>query len=159
MQEANLELPEAPVLFAKPRTALNDPFPSAIVIPEIAQDGTADYEAELCVVIGKSGRDIQEADALDHVLGYTASNDVSARKLQLLTSQWCFSKGFDASCPIGMILSRERLDLEPDVDVFRAHSSCTKCDARPTAVECKINPQWRDSPRRNYKVKSLYFQK
>lgn len=99
-----MQLPKAPILFTKPRTALNDPFPSAIVIPKIAQDGTSDYEAELCVVIGKSGRDIKETDALDHVLGYTVSNDVSSRNLQLLTTQWCFSKGFDASCPIGEAL-------------------------------------------------------
>lgn len=96
-----MQLPKAPILFTKPRTALSDPHPSAIAIPKCVQDGTSDYEAELCVVIGKSGRDIKEADALDHVLGYTASNDISARTLQLLTTQWSFSKGLDASCPIG----------------------------------------------------------
>lgn len=56
------------------------------------------------MVIGKTGRDITEEDALDHVLGYTASNDVSARTLQLLTAQWSFSKGLDNSCPIGPVL-------------------------------------------------------
>ena len=86
-----MQLPKASILFTKPRTALNDPYPSAVVIPKCAQDGTSDYEAELCVVIGKSGRDIKEADALDYVLGYTASNDVSAKTLQHLTPQWCFS--------------------------------------------------------------------
>jgi 2-keto-4-pentenoate hydratase/2-oxohepta-3-ene-1,7-dioic acid hydratase in catechol pathway len=100
-QEANLPLPAAPILFTKPRTALSDPYPAAINIPKCAQDGTSDYEAELCFVIGKSGRDISEEDALDYVLGYTASNDVSARTLQLLTAQWSFSKGLDGSCPIG----------------------------------------------------------
>lgn len=61
----------------------------------------SDYEAELCLVIGKTGRDIPEEEALDYVLGYTASNDVSARTLQLITAQWSFSKGLDGSCPIG----------------------------------------------------------
>ena len=96
-----MQLPKAPILFTKPRTALADPFPGAITIPRCAQDNTSDYEAELCVVIGKTGRDIKESEALDYVLGYTASNDVSARTMQMLTTQWCFSKGLDASCPIG----------------------------------------------------------
>ena len=52
-------------------------------------------------MIGKTGRDISEEDALDYVLGYTASNDVSARDLQMITPQWSFSKGLDGSCPIG----------------------------------------------------------
>ena len=99
-----MALPAAPILFTKPRTALTDPYPSAIPIPKCAQDGTSDYEAELCVVIGKPGRDISEADALEHVLGYTCSNDVSARTLQMTTSQWGFSKGLDGSCPLGPVL-------------------------------------------------------
>ena len=101
IQEANMALPKAPILFTKPRTALADPFPGVINIPKCAQDGTSDYEAELCVVIGKSGRDIPEEKALDYVLGYTASNDVSARTMQMLTTQWSFSKGLDSSCPLG----------------------------------------------------------
>src|SRR6202000_3542968 len=96
-----MALPKAPVLFTKPRTALADPYPSAIPVPKAAQDGTSDYEADLCVVIGKSGRDIPEDKALDYVLGYSCSNDVSARTMQMLTSQWSFSKGLDGSCPIG----------------------------------------------------------
>ena len=52
-------------------------------------------------MIGKDGRDIPEEEALEYVLGYTASNDVSARELQMLTTQWSFSKGLDGSCPIG----------------------------------------------------------
>jgi 2-keto-4-pentenoate hydratase/2-oxohepta-3-ene-1,7-dioic acid hydratase in catechol pathway len=96
-----MALPKAPILFTKPRTALADPYPAVIPIPKCAQDGTSDYEAELCVVIGKSGRNIPEERALDYVLGYTASNDVSARTLQMLTTQWSFSKGLDGSCPVG----------------------------------------------------------
>ncbi|KAJ9485497.1 hypothetical protein VN97_g7860 [Penicillium thymicola] len=103
-QEANLPLPKAPILFTKPRTALAGPYPAAINVPKCAQDDTSDYEAELCLVIGKTGRDIPEEEALDYVLGYTASNDVSARTLQLITAQWSFSKGLDGSCPIGPVL-------------------------------------------------------
>ncbi|GLA01281.1 hypothetical protein AnigIFM60653_011530 [Aspergillus niger] len=103
-KEANLSLPSAPTIFSKPRTALNGPYPATINIPKCAQDETSDYEAELCFVIGKTGRDIPESEALDYVLGYTASNDVSARGLQFVTSQWGFSKGLDGSCPIGPVL-------------------------------------------------------
>ena len=100
-KECNLELPKAPIVFTKPRCALSGPYPGSINVPKCAQDGTSDYEAELCVVIGKTGRDIPEDKALDHILGYTASNDVSARGLQRANPQWSFSKGLDGSCPIG----------------------------------------------------------
>jgi dihydroxyacetone synthase len=92
-REANMPIPDVPVLFIKPRTALNGPSPAQIPIPRISQDGTADYEAELSFVISKTGRDIPEDEASDYVLGYTASNDVSARAQQFKNSQWCFSKG------------------------------------------------------------------
>lgn len=104
MEECNLELPKAPILFTKPRSALSGPYPAPINIPKCAQDGTSDYEAELCVVIGKTGRDIPEEKALDHVLGYTASNDISARGFQRVNAQWSFSKGLDGSCPIGWFI-------------------------------------------------------
>ena len=64
----------------------------------------ADYESELAIVIGKPAKDVSEENALDYVLGYTAANDVSSRKLQKSLGQWCFSKGFDGSCPIGPVL-------------------------------------------------------
>jgi len=102
--EANLPLPAAAEVFTKPRYALADPYPAAVTIPLVAQDGTSDYEAELCLVIGKTGRDISEEDAYDYILGYTASNDISARTIQLSTKQWSLSKGFDNSCPIGPVL-------------------------------------------------------
>ncbi|KAG6103233.1 hypothetical protein E4U31_002955 [Claviceps sp. LM219 group G6] len=102
--EANLPIPDVPVLFIKPRTALSGPYPAAIPIPRLAQDGTSDYEAELCFVMGKSGRDIPEEHAMEYVLGFTAGNDVSARTQQFQNSQWCFSKGFDGSCPLGPVL-------------------------------------------------------
>ncbi|KAI9757730.1 MAG: hypothetical protein M4579_003355 [Chaenotheca gracillima] len=112
-EEANLPLPKAPILFTKPRTALADPHPAVINVPKCAQDGTSDYEAELCVVIGKAGRDISRENALDHVLGYTASNDVSARTLQMTTTQWSFSKGLDGSCPIGPVLVAPSVIKDP----------------------------------------------
>jgi 2-keto-4-pentenoate hydratase/2-oxohepta-3-ene-1,7-dioic acid hydratase in catechol pathway len=94
-------LPKAPILFIKPRPALANPFPAPIRIPKCAQDETSDYEAELCLIIGKDGREISEDTALGYVLGYIASNDVSARSFQRIISQCSFSKGLDGSCPIG----------------------------------------------------------
>jgi 2-keto-4-pentenoate hydratase/2-oxohepta-3-ene-1,7-dioic acid hydratase in catechol pathway len=88
-----MPIPNDPVLFIKPRTAVNGPFPAKVNVPAPAQDGTSDYEAELSLIISKDGRDIEEKDAMDYVLGFTCSNDVSARKTQFLNSQWCFSKG------------------------------------------------------------------
>lgn len=86
----------------KPNSALGDPWPAPTVIPKITQaDDCGDYESELAVVIGKQAKNVSESDAMDHVLGYTAANDVSSRTSQLNQSQWSFSKGFDGSCPLG----------------------------------------------------------
>ena len=102
-KEMSLPLPDVPTLFIKPSAALADPFPAPTVLPKITQkDGTGDYESEMVIVIGKDAKDVPESEALDYVLGYTAANDVSSRTSQMNQSQWCFSKGFDGSCPIGM---------------------------------------------------------
>jgi 2-keto-4-pentenoate hydratase/2-oxohepta-3-ene-1,7-dioic acid hydratase in catechol pathway len=95
-REANMPIPNDSVLFIKPRTAINGPYPAKVNVPQIAQDGTSDYESELSLVISKNGRDIDEKDAMDYVLGYTCSNDISAKQTQFLNSQWSFSKGTEA---------------------------------------------------------------
>lgn len=112
-QESNSELPKAPILFTKPRTSIGGPFPAVLPIPKVAQDGTSDYEAELCIVLGKTGRNIPEERALDYVLGYTCSNDVSARTAQMITSQWCYSKGLDGACPLGPVLVTQDVIGDP----------------------------------------------
>src|SRR5262249_60894317 len=60
-----------------------------------------DYECELAIVIGKGGRHIAEAEALQHVFGYTLFNDVSVRDFQRKTSQWTPGKNFDGTGPLG----------------------------------------------------------
>lgn len=148
-----MALPKAPVLFTKPRTALADPYPAAIPIPKCAQDGTSDYEAELCVVIGKSGRNIPEEKALDYVLGYTASNDVSARTLQMLTTQWSFSKGLDGSCPVGRSQT-----APPSVFHYllcRARSRLAKNYHRPSDAVSQGDIQWPDGPGRQHQVSQI----
>lgn len=99
----SLPIPDVPTLFIKPSTALADPFPAPTVLPKITQkDSTGDYESEMVIVIGRDAKDVPESEALEYVLGYTAANDVSSRTSQMNQSQWCFSKGFDGACPIGM---------------------------------------------------------
>ncbi|OGM47700.1 fumarylacetoacetate hydrolase [Aspergillus bombycis] len=141
-KEANMTLPKAPILFTKPRTSLVGPFPAAINIPKCAQDGTSDYEAELCVVLGKSGRDIPEEDALDYVLGYTACNDVSARTLQMTTTQWSFSKGLDGSCPIGPVLVAPSVIKDPQALYIQAiHNKTTVQDGHTKDMIFSIKKQ------------------
>jgi len=92
------QVPEEPVIFMKPTSTLIGPGETI----EIAHPGNrTDYEAELVVVIGKSARDVAEADALSYVLGYTAGNDVSDRYLQKKDGQWIRAKGFHTYCPLG----------------------------------------------------------
>ncbi|KAL9075373.1 MAG: hypothetical protein Q9161_001750 [Pseudevernia consocians] len=112
-KEANMPIPSSPVLFIKPRAALCGPYPQKISVPKLCQDGTSDYEAELTLVIGKTGRDIPKEKALEYVLGYTCGNDVSARTQQFSSSQWSFSKGFDSSAPIGPVLVAQEHVSDP----------------------------------------------
>src|ERR1700761_7698257 len=98
----------------KPDTSLGDPWPAPTVLPKITQlDDCGDYESELGVVIGKSAKNVSEADAMSHVLGYTACNDISSRTSQFAQSQWSFSKGFDGACPIGPVLVSPSLISDP----------------------------------------------
>ncbi len=70
-----------------------------------------DYEAELAVVIGTGGRDITRADAMKHVYGYVAVNDVTARDVQMRHQQWDLGKSFDTFCPMGpWIVTADELD-------------------------------------------------
>lgn len=94
--------PEAPVVFTKPASSVIGP---GATIPRHANvTSQLDYEAELGVVIGKSGRGIKRADAMDHVFGYTVINDFTARDLQKLHRQWFIGKSLDGFCPMGPYL-------------------------------------------------------
>ncbi|EXJ63543.1 uncharacterized protein A1O5_11304 [Cladophialophora psammophila CBS 110553] len=125
-KEANMPIPDVPVLFIKPRTSLNGPYPAKINIPKIAQDDTADYEAELTFILSKDGRDIPESDAMDYVLGYTCGNDVSARTQQLKNSQWNFGKGMDGSAPIGPVLVSPKAIPNPHgLNIVATHNANT----------------------------------
>jgi len=105
-RETGKELPRYPVVFMKPTTAVTDPD-VPIPLPKCCTRGPeVDFEAELAVVIGRAAKDVSEAHALSHVLGYTAANDISARKWQKHAGggQWIRGKSFDGFCPLGPVL-------------------------------------------------------
>lgn len=102
-EESGMQLPSAPVIFIKATTSLTGPG-MPIILPESAPN-EVDYECELVIIIGKTARNVPEADALDYVFGYTCGNDVSARDCQLkLDAQWARGKSFDTFCPIGPVI-------------------------------------------------------
>jgi 2-keto-4-pentenoate hydratase/2-oxohepta-3-ene-1,7-dioic acid hydratase in catechol pathway len=96
--ESGLELPKAPLLFAKFANTLCADG-DTVVVP--AGVGHLDAEAELAVVIGDYTHHVSEADALAHVAGYTCANDLSARDAQFGDGQWFRGKGLDGFCPVG----------------------------------------------------------
>ncbi len=107
-EEQGSDLPTAPLLFAKWSNTLIGPGEPIVLPPESSQ---VDYEAELGVVIGRTGRRVAERDALDHVRGYVCVNDVSARDLQFADGQWTRGKSPDTFCPVGpRLVPREEVD-------------------------------------------------
>ncbi|KAJ3458980.1 hypothetical protein MRS44_015053 [Fusarium solani] len=103
--EVQMDIPSTPTVFLKPATAIGDPWPAPTILPKLTQlDDCGDYESELAVIIGKTAKNVSEAEALDYILGYTAANDISSRTSQLNQSQWSFSKGFDGACPLGPVV-------------------------------------------------------
>jgi 2-keto-4-pentenoate hydratase/2-oxohepta-3-ene-1,7-dioic acid hydratase in catechol pathway len=101
-------IPERPVLFMKPPSAVQDPG-RPIELPVALPSESVDYEGELAVVIGRRCKNVSASEALAAVLGYTCANDVSARDWQkrpeLGGSQWCRGKSFDTFCPLGPLLA------------------------------------------------------
>src|SRR5262245_13899233 len=96
--EMHKPLPEEPLVFAKlPTTVIGADDP--IRLPQWA--GRIDHEAELAVVIGRRATNVKAAHAMDHVLGLTCLNDVTARELQTKDVQYTRAKGFDTFSPIG----------------------------------------------------------
>jgi len=116
------ELPEYPTFFDKPTTTVIGPHDDIPFDPNFSEK--IDYEAELAVVIGRSGRSIPAGEAMDHVFGYTAANDVTARDVQRRHGgQWLKGKGMDGSCPLGpWIVTADEI---PDVQNLQ--------------VQCRVN--------------------
>jgi 2-keto-4-pentenoate hydratase/2-oxohepta-3-ene-1,7-dioic acid hydratase in catechol pathway len=125
-EETGSAIPQNPMLFIKSSNTLNDPG-APIVLPK--NSAMVDYEAELCVVIGKTAKHVREEEALDYVFGYTCANDVSARDWQrdksLGGGQFARGKSFDTFCPLGpWIVTRDQI-----------------ADPNALRVRCQINDQ------------------
>ena len=119
-------IPKHPIIFSKvPETVIAGGAP-VVIDPEVST--AIDYEAELAVIIGKPGRSIRPEDAFDHVWGYTAVNDVTARDLQSRHSQWLVGKSQDTFCPMGpWAVTRDEIDIAD------------------TGIRCLINGEVRQS--------------
>lgn len=114
-------LPAAPVFFTKAPTTMNGPFDDIPVDRSVTNQ--VDWEVELGVVIGTSGKNISRADALSHVFGYTVINDISARELQATHMQWFKGKSLDGTCPMGPVIVT--------ADEFG--------DPQTKALQCRVN--------------------
>jgi 2-keto-4-pentenoate hydratase/2-oxohepta-3-ene-1,7-dioic acid hydratase in catechol pathway len=113
--ESRSEVPAVPTIFNKfPNVVIGPGDP--IVLPKASRK--PDYEAELAFVIGKGGRNISADRALEHVLGYTIVNDVTARDYQTATTQWLMGKTFDTFCPMGpWIVTADEIGDPHDLDI------------------------------------------
>jgi 2-keto-4-pentenoate hydratase/2-oxohepta-3-ene-1,7-dioic acid hydratase in catechol pathway len=124
-EELGNEVPEEPLIFLKPSTAVVGPGDP---VPLPSQSRRVDHEAELAVVIGRVCRGVTEEEAPKFVLGYTCGNDVTARDLQERDDQWTRAKGFDGFCPLG-----------PWVE--------TELDPSDLEVVCRVNGEVRQTGR------------
>jgi len=104
-------MPEHPVIFTKAPTSVIGPDESIILAND--PTGTADYEGEMAVVIGRTARDVSPDEGLDHIFGWTIVNDVTARELQKRHVQWFVGKSPDTFCPIGPVITT--VDELPDI--------------------------------------------
>jgi len=120
-REHQAEVPEVPLIFLKPPSALIANGDTIILPPQSQQ---VEHEAELVAVVGRGGRYITAEEAKKHILGYTAGNDITARDLQKKDGQWTRSKGFDTFCPLG-----------PWID--------TDFDPSDAIITCRVNGQMR----------------
>jgi len=96
--EMNSALPDEPIIFLKPNTAVIGPE-ETIQWPRMAD--RIDFEGELAIVIGRICKDVPVERYSDVIFGYTIANDVTARNLQTKDGQWTRAKGFDTFCPLG----------------------------------------------------------
>ena len=129
--EANMPVPEEPILFAKATSCIVGPNDDVIIPPGSEK---TDWEVELGIVIGKEAKYVSETDALDHVAGYCVVNDVSERAYQLEhAGQWIKGKSADTFGPIGpwLVTKDEVADVQNlamwlEVDGHRYQDGSTK---------------------------------
>ncbi|MFA5028209.1 MAG: fumarylacetoacetate hydrolase family protein [Candidatus Methylomirabilota bacterium] len=137
VRQTGLDHPKHPVFFSKAPTAVTGPFDPIPFDPAVST--RIDWEVELAVVIGRAGKNIQEADAFAHVFGYTVVNDVSARDLQRRHGgQWMKGKSLDGSCPMGPWIATAD-EVNPDaLRVITRVNGVVKQDASTRQIFFKI---------------------
>ena len=126
-EEMGLPIPEQPVIFLKPPSAILEPGGT---IPYPMMTHRIDYEAELAVVIGKTAKGVRQDTALDYVLGYTCINDVTARDLQKMDGQWTLAKSFDGFAPFGPWIET---DIDPGDLLVEAYLNGERKQSSSTA--------------------------
>ena len=130
--ESGMAIPETPMIFAKFPSSLVGPG-AAIVLPEDSNE--IDWEVELALVIGSPARHVSESDALDFVLGYTVSVDVSARDLQISDGQFVRAKSYDTFCPVGpWIVTADELGDAGDLGIGLTVNRETLQDSRTSEL-------------------------
>jgi 2-keto-4-pentenoate hydratase/2-oxohepta-3-ene-1,7-dioic acid hydratase in catechol pathway len=139
--EANEKLPWVPILFNKYNNALA-PHNCTIKLPPKEVSYKFDYETELLIVIGKTARNVSEADALNYVAGYCTSQDFSARDLQLETPsvQWMVGKTLDSFGPIGPYFVSADVVGDPNNLTIETHVNGEKRQSSNTSFMI-FNPQ------------------
>jgi len=117
--------PEYPVFFTKAPTTVNSPYGNIIIDPQVSVE--IDWEVELAVIIGNGGKNISEEDAMSHVFGYTALNDVTARDLQSRHKQFFKGKSIDGYCPMGpWIVTADEIEDPQQLEVRLRVNGITK---------------------------------
>ncbi|MFI6447204.1 fumarylacetoacetate hydrolase family protein [Kitasatospora sp. NPDC050543] len=121
------ELPDRPVLFSKPATAVTGPGQPILHNGDLTSQ--LDWECELAVVIGRTAFRVREEDAWDHIFGYSIINDISARD-QRRSGQWFFSKGQDSYAPFGpAVVTADELADPLDLKLSLQVNGVTKQDS------------------------------
>ena len=134
---ADFKIPDHPVFFSKSTTAVNGPYATIPYDPAITE--TLDWEVELGVIIGKRGKNISEADAMQHVFGYTVINDVTVRDIQSQHGgQWFKGKSLDGTCPMGpSLVTKDEID-ENNLQVVCRVNGVVKQDSNTKYLYFKI---------------------
>ncbi|XP_038070646.1 fumarylacetoacetate hydrolase domain-containing protein 2-like [Patiria miniata] len=130
--EQNVPIPTEPIFFSKFASTIVASGDD-IIYPDVTEE--LDWEVELVIVIGKNGKNIQESDAMDHVIGYTVAHDVSARDWQLKKNggQWLLGKTMDTFCPVGpAIVTKEEIS-----------------DPHNLGIRCRVNGETRQNSNTN----------
>src|SRR5579863_1125017 len=128
-----ITISEAPVIFTKAPTTVSGPYDAMIIDPAVSEK--VDWEAELAVVISKTGKNIREEDALSYIFGYTVLNDVTARDIQDRHKQYFKGKSIDGYCPMGpWIVTADEIPDPQHLNVRLRVNGVTKQDGNTSMM-------------------------